>query len=63
MGDATDLEPPEPTDAAGNGPDESDPPDQQGTEATEQGAVDPLAPGRTLVDPDLDDAIEPNEPA
>jgi hypothetical protein len=25
--------------------------------------VDPLAPGRTIVDPDLDEAIEPNEPA
>jgi hypothetical protein len=60
MGDASDHEPPEPTDAAGNGPDESD---QQPREATEHGEVDPLAPGRTLVDPDLDDAIEPNEPA
>jgi hypothetical protein len=25
--------------------------------------VDPLAPGRSIVDPDLDEAIEPNEPA
>ena len=25
--------------------------------------VDPMAPGRSLVDPDLDEAIEPNEPA
>jgi hypothetical protein len=25
--------------------------------------VDPMAPGRTIVDPDLDEAIEPNEPA
>jgi hypothetical protein len=25
--------------------------------------VDPLAPGRSIVDPDLDEAVEPNEPA
>jgi hypothetical protein len=25
--------------------------------------VDPMAPGRTLVDPDLGEAVEPNEPA
>jgi hypothetical protein len=38
-------------------------------EATEESGtpvpsgVDPMAPGRLLVDPDLGDAVEPNEPA
>lgn len=32
-------------------------------ERTDEHAVDPMAPGRSIVDPDGGDAVEPNEPA
>ena len=43
-------------------PDEPSP-DEPGPDEPGPDDVDPLAPGRTIVDPDLDEAIEPNEPA
>ena len=50
---------PTPDEPASDDPGSDDPgPDDPKTDD-----VDPLAPGRTIVDPDLDEAIEPNEPA
>lgn len=38
-------------------------PDREGEGRTDEGALDPMAPGRSIVDPDVGDAVEPNEPA
>jgi hypothetical protein len=38
-------------------------PERQPRRGTDEPAVDPMAPGRSIVDPDVGDAVEPNEPA